>query len=185
MTDQEQKEMNAIRTFTEKYLCTSILSNDILTFLQEKLKNIKSVSNLLAEKAGKDPNSIYKNKNELTIYSAPSFLRYWFAMINICKENDISNITIPSLDELLIKYAPYINLLNQINGVNDLKSIVNLHADTLFSIILYYKNHSNGLNEVEKKTLNLLETIEPIKQKVNERTNANLKNKIERMNKIE
>lgn len=154
MDKQEDFNKGALRKLTEQYLTTMILDKDILSFLENNVKTKKSSSTKLAEKSGKSSNTIYKNINELGIYNAISLLRYWQAMIDICKEQKIENSKIPSLDQLLLTYKDILTLLSQITTEDEIETLIQNNLIALSQIVTFYKNKST--TEKEKELLKQL-----------------------------
>ncbi|MFJ7678635.1 hypothetical protein ACIQXQ_11405 [Peribacillus sp. NPDC097198] len=154
MEKQEDFNKGALRKLTEQYLTAMILEQDILGFLVNNVKTKKSRSTELAEKAGKSLNTIYKNINELSIYNAISLLRYWQAMIDICKEYKIENSRIPSLDQLLLTYKDILTLLNHITTEDQIEILIQNNLNALSQIVIFYKNKST--TEKEKELLKQL-----------------------------
>ena len=177
-------DKDALRTLTEKYLAKTILETDILTFLQKHLPKNSSiekgkVTQLLSDRTGKSPNSIYKSKNTFTNYSAVSLLRYWQAMKSLCIENNVPTQDIPSLDNLLKKYEATIEFINQIATEDDLGIIVDQHPDVVTKLFdtfeaQLFSDSEKPLTINEKKILRRIEQQPLIQQKLNNKKDAQL-----------
>lgn len=179
MTKEETNyNKSALQKLTEKYLASSILSEEILCFLQQQ-KNIppEQIAKLLADKSGKNQNSIYKNINELTNFSASSLLRYWSAMMDICKQFNVSSNEVPSLDSLVIKYKYLLDFINQISIEHKLESLVTIHAETAWEIYKFYSSKDKKISSNYQILLDQISNHPQIQDKLTQRKIA----KIERM----
>lgn len=177
-------DKEALRTLTEKYLAKEIFENEILNFLTGHPQIIKAVkkgqiAKILSERAGKSINSIYKNKNEFTNYSAVSLLRYWQAMKSLCIDNNVPEQDIPSLDTLLSKYGTVLEFINQIVVEDNLNILVGHHPDIvikLFNTFEKYLNNDNKkpLTSKEKSILRKIAQQPLIQQKLNDKKEKQL-----------
>lgn len=181
MADQSDFNKNALRKLAEQYLATTILQNEILGFLEENVSSKRSISNLLAERAGKSINTIYKNINELGIYNAISLLRYWQAMADICREFDIDETKIPNLNSLLMTYEEILSFINHITTEDQVEAVIENNFNAILKIITFYKSHGTSITPAEKKLLDQLEMHHLMNQALEEREQQRRKLILDRM----
>lgn len=182
-------DKEALRTLAEKYLASSVLKEDILNFSKTQIPKNSSfdkgnIAQLLSERVGKSRNSIYRNQNEFTNYSAVSLLRYWQAMYSLCIENNVSPDDMPSLDNLLTKYEDVLEFINQIAIEDDLTILIEHHLDTfikLYDVFELYLNNNKKrtINPNEKSILNKI-AQQPV---IQNELNAKKSEQLERMKK--
>lgn len=182
-------DKHALRTLSEKYLAQTILEKDILDCLKlviPKSSKIdkRKITQLLSDRTGKSKNTIYKNTNEYTNYSAVSLLRYWQAMKSLCIDHNVPPEDIPSIDFLLTKYEFILEWINQIAIEDDLTILVDQHPDIVIQLYDKFKDHLNNnsvklLTTHEKNIMKEIEQHPIIQQKLNIKKDA----QIERMNK--
>lgn len=182
-------DKEALRTLTEKYLAKEIFENEILNFLTGHPQIIKVVkkgqmAKILSERAGKSINSIYKNKNEFTNYSAVSFLRYWQAMRSICLDHSILEENLPSIDSLFDKYGTVLDFINQIAIEDELSLLVDEHPEIVANLYDTFERYLNNgtekpLTKKEKEILNVV-TQQPV---IQNRLNNKIREQRERMHK--
>lgn len=192
MSNNYSFDKAALRTLSEKYLARTILE-EIMFFLKINLKKSNDieadqVALLLSDRAGKSRNSVYKNKNEFTNYSAISLLRYWQAMISLCHENNVPEQDIPSLDDLLNKHVPILEFINQIAIENNLTILIQHHPKTFSDLFNIFKDQLKTdslkpLNLREKAVLQQIAHQPLLLQRLNEETQIRKDDQIERMKK--
>ena len=119
----------------------------------------RSISNVLAERAGKATNTIYKNINELEIYNAISLLRYWQAMAEICREFKIDETKIPNLNALLLDYEEILSFLNHITTEDQIETLIDNNFNATLQIITFYKSHGTSITEPETKAAPAIRSI--------------------------
>ncbi|MEB7454370.1 MULTISPECIES: hypothetical protein [Lysinibacillus] len=183
MPNQDNFNKKGLRKITEQYLTSLILQEDIIGFLEKNVNTKRSISNVLAERAGKATNTIYRNINQLEIFNAISLLRYWKALIEICREYKIPEEKIPNLNSLLSKYDETLSFLNHITTEDKIETLVDVHLNTILKIITFYKKHSSSITESEKHLLTKLETHPEVRNVFKEREELNKKAIKERMEK--
>lgn len=143
-----EKELNNVRDLAEMYLCSSFLKNEIYNVIRLAGINERDISALLSQKTGKPLNSIYRDKNNLTVYSASSLLRYWKAMLDILAEKNISQF--PNLNNVLSKYQVFFSFISEIADASDLNNAVEHHVDFIVDMLIYFEQ--NPLPPEKKKT---------------------------------
>ena len=141
---------------TEQYLTTTILQKNIVGFLQKNTDKKHSAITLLAERAGKATNTIYKNINELELYNAASLLRYWIAMIDVCRKLGVEESRIPNLNNLLSTYEEILYFLNHITTEDQIEILVDTHRDAILKIMTFYQSRKKLLTEKEDELLKQL-----------------------------
>lgn len=159
------------------------MQENIIGFLQKNTNTKHSVKTLLAERSGKLANTIYKNINELEIYNAASLLRYWQAMVDVCRDLDVEESKIPSLNDLLSSYREILHFLNHITTEDQIKILIDTHCDAILKIITFYQSRKKLLTDIEDELLKQLEAhptiIEALAQSEQQQKQATL----ERMKK--
>lgn len=183
LTDQADFNKNSLRKLAEQYLATTILQNDILGFLRKNISLNININNLLADRAGKSANSIYKNINQLSTYNAISLLRYWQAMTSICKEFEINEKKIPDLNSLLLKYDEILCFINHITTEDQVEVLIKSNFKAILEIIVFYKSHGNSITTLEIELLQQLSLDPLIYQKLSERDQHLKESILERMKK--
>lgn len=183
LANQGDFNKKALRKLTEQYLTSTILQEDIIKFLEKNVDTKRSISNVLAERAGKATNTVYKNINNLELYNAISLLRYWKALVDICREHKIKEIEIPNLNSLLSNYEGILNFLNHITTEDEIETLIDAHLNALLQIITFYKSHSTSITEEELKLLQQLETYPTINQAFEKRKQEHKSVLRERMNR--
>ncbi|MGY3190388.1 hypothetical protein [Lysinibacillus sp. TE18511] len=157
MNSQSNFNKKSMIKLTEQYLTTTILQKNIVGFLQENTHKKHSTKTLLAERAGKAANTIYKNINELELYNASSLLRYWMAMVDVCRELDVEESKIPSLNDLLSTYREILYFLNHITTEDQIEILIDTHREAILKIITFYHPRKKLLTDKEDELLKQLE----------------------------
>lgn len=134
-----EKELNNVRELAEMYLCSSFLKNEIYDAIKLAGINERDISTLLAQKTGKPLNSIYRDKNTLTIYNASSLLRYWKAMLDILAEKNTSQF--PEFNDVLSKYKVFFSFISEIADASDLNSAIEHHVDFIVDMLIYFEQN--------------------------------------------
>lgn len=182
--NSETYDKTSLLKLAEQYLVRSILDREIYTFLHQHPKTkSQKISKILSQGAGKSRNTIYKNINEFTNYSASSLLRYWSSMIAICKEYNVPEKDMPSLDSLLIKYKYLLDFINQIAIEDELDILINGHTEAVWEIYeIYTKRLNNSHKNITAKEKLLLEHLaeHPL---IQVKINATIESKLERLRK--
>ncbi|MGA3677826.1 hypothetical protein [Lysinibacillus agricola] len=156
MNNQSNFNKKSLIKLTEQYLTTTILQKNIIGFLQDSTHKKHSTKTLLAERAGKSANTIYKNINELELYNAASLLRYWVAMVDVCREIEVEESKIPNLNDLLSKYEEILYFLNHITTEDQIEMLIDTHLDAFLEIIVFYQSHKKLLTDKEDELLEQL-----------------------------
>ncbi len=132
------------------------MQTNIVNFLRKNTNKKQSVRTLLAEKAGKATNTIYRNINELELYNAASLLRYWQAMVDICHELDIEESKIPNLNDLLSTYGEILYFLNHITTEDQIEMLIDTHREAILKIITFYQSRKKLITANEDDLLKQL-----------------------------
>lgn len=170
----------ALIKLTERYLAKTVLQNDLIAFLEEKIPSIRSVSKEVASLAGKDVNSIYKNKNELQLYNAIGLMRYWNAAIQLCKRHNIPKDNWPNFEEILNKYHSTLDFISIITAEDDMDSLISSNYYEVLKIINFYQKYTPQ-SDSEITVLNQLKENEYVKSRIDSQQHARKLAQLERM----
>lgn len=148
-------DYQAFIKLTEKFITTQILQSNIITFLQEnvQIKVNETVIGLLEKHSGKSRNTIYKNINQLQVYSTPSFIRYWQSMNTICKEHGIEDEKIPTLNEVYLEYENFFALISYISLEDKFENVLQTFTTSILELINFYSSRSNLLSNNQNTLL--------------------------------
>ncbi|MGE8206028.1 hypothetical protein ACQKP0_15905 [Heyndrickxia sp. NPDC080065] len=140
---------------TEKFITTQILQKNIITFLQNniQLEAKETIIGLLEKYSGKSKNTIYKNINQLQVYSTPSFIRYWQSLSVICKKHGVSEEKIPILNEVYLEYEDFFALLSYISLEDKLENVLQTHTSSTLELINFYSSKSELLTDKQNSLL--------------------------------
>lgn len=144
---------------TEKYIANQILKNYVIAFLEENIQGDAkpTITSLLEQYSGKTRNTIYKNLNQIQVYSAPSFIRYWHSLEGICEEYQIPKEKWPTLRDIYVVYEDFFELLSYLSLEDCLEKVLNIYLESVVDIVKFYSHKKKQLTE---KQLELLKQIE-------------------------
>lgn len=151
---------------TERYICYSILQNNIIEFLQRniQLKSNETVSGLLERYTGKSRNTIYKNVNTLQVYNTTSFIRYWNSMLIICGEYGIPEEKVPDLKNIYLEYKEFFELMSFIGVENNLEEILKNYANPTLDLVNLFNAREKLLTENQISLLSQIKNSPTIKK---------------------
>lgn len=181
-----EKELNNARELAEMYLCSSILK-EIYDTIKKAIKTEREIPTLLSQKTGKPLNSVYRDKNTLTVYNTSSFFRYWIAMLEICEEMNVSKDIIPNINDILSRYQKCIYFISHITDGIDLNSVIEHNTEFVVEMTIYF--NQNPLPKEKRRAkqpiLNKIMEHPKIKEKILKKQQADLIKRKEGMMKVD
>lgn len=170
----------ALIKLTERYLAKTVLQDELIAFLEQRIPSIRSVSKEIASLAGKDVNSIYKNKNKLEIYNAIGLMRYWNATIQLCKRHNLPKDDWPNFEKILNKYQSTLDFISIITAEDDINSLISSNYYEVLKVINFYQQHTPQ-SDSEIKVLHQLKGNDFVKSRIDSQQQARKLAQLERM----
>lgn len=143
-------DYNTLRMLTEKFLSNEILQNTIIKFLEDNLKKGETPSVQFQKIIGKSQNTTYKSLN--TTINIASFLRYWYGMLEIARNNNIDQSKIPKFEETIQRYKNYLDFMTSLNTEDNLEILIENYRDEIMKIV-NFNNKESRLSALQKECI--------------------------------
>ncbi|TCI42966.1 MULTISPECIES: hypothetical protein [unclassified Exiguobacterium] len=160
----KDKRLRNLRELCEMYLCSSFITEEIISSFKEHLAQ-KDIRRILSEKTGRELNSIYRDERAGNVFNAIMLIRYWKAalemkeelkngtMSSFTKDSDPSDISILDIEEIIGKYGDIIDSVSELDGEVGFDEAVQNHFDVIYRVVEYYDKNPLPENRMVKKQL--------------------------------
>ncbi|MBN7453241.1 hypothetical protein I3U53_24670, partial [Mycobacteroides abscessus subsp. abscessus] len=160
----KDKRLRNLRELCEMYLCSSFITEEIISAFKEHLAQ-KDIRRILSEKTGREVNSIYRDERAGNVFNAITLIRYWKAalemkeelmngtMSSFTKNSDSSDISILEIEEIIRKYGETIESISELDGEIEFDEAVENHFDVIYRVVEYYDKNPLPGNRMVKKQL--------------------------------